>query len=146
MINEFCSYCETAMEADEELYPIYIGSLPQAKSITLSENVPKSTTGETVAYKNEVNDIQVLGYELGQLTAIINLLEGSEEIDFQTYEKVMEQQGFPEMSDGSIQRVKFESNKNKVAASIKIEPEMEEQEPDMMVCEACKKELEGIND
>lgn len=150
--EEMCEFCEQWVE---ELHPVYIGEIPSPKPVRVTETTAKSKKSETVAFGSVDGDIQVLGYPVDELVAIINCLENSEEFHLNTYQSVFEVDSFPHAqrvieNSSSVQGIKGKVNSydsevddTKVSAEITVEPKRENIQPDLLVCEFCKGNMKG---
>lgn len=144
-----CDFCERWLDDEEDLHPIYVGEQPTPEPVRASAQKPEMGEMQTVGYGPENGNIQVLGRSVDEIAAILDAVEGSNEMQLNVYRSVFEQQRF----DGKLgfekgevgNRVKgdieFEENKSLISAEVVVRPEGADREADMEVCGYCKEEF-----
>lgn len=132
-----CDYCDQTLDEDEQLHPVYVGERPDPKPIEARATTAKRR--DVVGYrKSAVDDVQVLGRPVDELTALIKALEGARGFEIEAKPSVME---VHEFGDLQPQMVDAPANDSKVGVKVTATPDPPSDTPDMMVCDYCKNEL-----
>jgi hypothetical protein len=117
-----CDFCGFELEEDEELEPLYIGSLPRPRPHIIQETGPRGGSRTSRAKAK---------YRL-----LRKALRDFPEVQLKESDRVFEPEFKPTVSENPT-RGFTESEVDKLAVSIKIEPKERPVSPDAEVCHIC---------
>jgi len=139
-----CGFCERVLDDGEELTPIYVGDPPESQ--------PQTSRGlaEIDRRVNGVNDagfdqIEVFGYPIDEIMAILDAVERSDVIDIETKRAVEKVQSVSGQVKALVETTVDSSN---VGAAVTVSPlPKSDPEPDIEVCRFCRESFtEGSDD
>jgi hypothetical protein len=149
-----CDFCDRVLEEDEELSPVWIGSMPDPHTEVARE------TAEKVNKRVGANSVQgnplVLGRPIGQIKALLQALDSLESVNVEYKDRVMDSVysiadtqpqamiSMEEEDTATIPSLDKEVNADKVGVSVTISPESHTPQPDLEVCEFCEESLNSM--
>jgi len=152
-----CDFCKRVLEKEEELYPVWIGEMPEPKTHCTKATAEKSEKimGYRTSNQSEVRkrpDTRILGRPIGDVVALMRALNYSNKISVE-YRDVIEEfhsvgnkapQAFAEVSKSKkTNHLTNSCEERKTGAEVRVEPEFERPDPDLEVCEFCKESIQN---
>lgn len=134
-----CDFCDRALDEDEELTPIYVGSPPGPRPAEARATAEKQR--KVVGRRADPDsDLEVLDRPLDEIVALLKAIDTSDRFTLEAKQAVAEV-----YATGEEQPVQFDTDVNydKVGVTLRAEPKPSNQVPDMMVCEFCAEGLSG---
>ena len=126
-----CDFCERALDEDEDLVPVFVGTPEQPKSFAATGTAEKLP--DVVAYRsNNMDDVQVLGHSVDELSALLSAIQNDDrfEIDVcQSVDMAGVVGGDPVMMEVPVS--------DKVGVRLKACPREIHHVPDMELCSFC---------
>lgn len=150
-----CDFCNRLLEEDEELTPIWIGDSPEPQREVVRKTAEKTNQqfGAETVNGNHV----LIHRDVGKVKSLLNAVHESNTLKVSYKEAVIEEvRGLGDEDPQALIEDKslteepptydevFNDNHNKVGVKLSIEPELQEQEPDLEVCEHCEDSLNSM--
>lgn len=150
-----CDHCGQMLEEDDELVPVWLGHLPKPdgeRVKSVAEKRPKTIgydTGEV-----GLDTVEVMNRPLDELELMLSLIEKSDMVDLNIKRSVYEHRAvggethFAEVNLDDAGMTRFESRRDdmKVGGKLTVQPQRDEPDPDLMVCEYCEESISGEGD
>lgn len=138
MIDKQCDFCNMWLDdEDEELYPIYVGKSNTQKIYSTGIS---NADSNVIGYRKHdgLNGVQVLGYPVNEIEAILDALDNCPNIELDTDRNVTPVHSIGEFNTDFT----HDPDSTKTGAKIFVEFK-DEREPDMMVCSFCKEKFQN---
>lgn len=137
-----CGFCGQFLDNEEELIPIYAGDPPKPQPQTARGFVEADR--QVIGRRGEMGEVQVLGYEVDEIAAILDALERSDMIEFETKRAVEEVRAV----GGEVKALAEATvDSSKVGAAVTVDaPQLSDPEPDLEVCRYCFESFAGGSD
>lgn len=150
-----CDFCDRVLEEDEELTPIWIGGSPEPQGEVVRKTADK--VAQKVGAQARNGNTVVLNRDIGQFKALLDAVQSADMLTVSYKQAVMEEvrgvgsedpqalvEGGSLTDEPPSYDEAFNENHDKVGVELSIEPELEEKEPDLEVCEHCENSLNSM--
>lgn len=150
-----CDHCGQMLEEDDELVPVWLGHLPKPSGERVKSVADKNA--KTIGYEKGgvgVSTVEVLDKTVDELELMMDLIEKSDMVEMNIKRSVYEHRAvggethFTEVNLDETGMTRFESHRDdmKVGGKLTVQPQRDEPDPDLMVCEYCEESISGEGD